>query len=151
MGNTKFDLIATSQKKGYRITMIVVIVLGLLLIGVGLILRLTITQAVMPNKLELVSMPGLEGTNGSFSTTISQNEYFVLNTGTNGQALAQGITFTLDSEAAKFLEPIPTAYRDSKPFQLVIKDNAPTNATGMLTINCGSIPPIIVVITYIAK
>lgn len=150
MGNTKFDLIATSQKKGYRITMIVLAVLGLLLIGVGLIMRLSVTSAVMPNKLELVSMPGLEGASGSFSATISQDEYFVVSTGTNDKVLAQGITFTLDDEAAKFLKPIRTAYRDGL-FQLVIADDAPTNTTGTLTIGCGSMPKITVVITYVKK
>lgn len=150
MGNAKFDLIATSQKKGYRIAMIVLVVLGLLLIGVGFILRMTITKAVMPNKLELVSMPGLEGTNGSYSTTIAQDEYFVVSTGTGDKALAQGITFTLDSEAAKFLQPIPTAYHDGL-FQLVLKDDAPSDTTGTLTIGCGSMPKITVVITYVKK
>ena len=150
MGKGNFDLIATSQKKGYRIAMIVLVVLGLLLIGIGLVSRLTVTQTVMPNKLELVTMPGLDRTNGNYTATIAQDEYFVINTGTNGQALAQGITFTLDSEAAKFLKPIATAYHDGL-FQLLLKDDAPDQTTGTLTISCGSMPKIVVVITYAQK
>lgn len=151
MGKTGFDLIATSQKKGYRIAMIVVIVLGLVLIGVGLLLRLGITTTVMPNRLTLVSMPGLEGIPGTYQATITQNEYFVVSTGTNGKALSQPITFTLDADAAQFLQPIPDAYSDKKPFQLVIKNNAPTNVKGTLIIRCGSMQPIRVAIAYVAK
>lgn len=151
MGNTGFDLIATSQKKSYRIAMVIVIVLGLLLIGGGLLLRLGVTKTVMPNRLTLVSMPGLEGIPGTYHATIAQNEYFVVSTGTNGQALSQAITFTLDEDAAQFLQPIPAAYRDNQVFQLIIKDGARTNSTGHLTIACGSMPPIRVAITYVAK
>ena len=147
----KFDLITASKTRKYKVIVAVVLVLGVLLLGGGLLMRMMVTPAVTPNGLEIDSLSGLRQKNGLNVCTISIDQTFVVSVGRDMDApLVNPITFTLDENAKQFMEvwdiadqkPITEAYY-AGVFQIHIKDNAPTEIngkqpTGNLTIRCGS-------------
>lgn len=149
----KFDWIATSKTKKYKIITAVVLVIGVLFLGLGLLMQNMQTAAVVPNRLEIVdgTLSGLVG--GKLNTyNISQDETIVLTTGTvDGRPLTTPIEFFLLDGAEEFLEiydstntkPITSSHY-SGLFYLHIRDNAPgpdennIYPSGILRITCGS-------------
>lgn len=153
----KFDLIAASKTKKYKIITAVFLIIGILLLGLSLLLRTTLTSAVTPNALSLSQLSNLDGTGPlNYICTISEDEIFALSTGTpRDRALANPITFNLDEGASAFLEirDKSDSYAINQAnyqgmFWLHIREDAPAFVTniigeneepsGYLTITCGS-------------
>lgn len=98
----KFDLITASKTKKYKIITAVVLVLGVLMLVGGILLHGSLTSAVTPNDLRVVPQT-LSGYDGE-TCTLSQDETFVLSTGTlQNRPLTEAIKFKLDEDAQKFL------------------------------------------------
>ena len=156
----KFDLIAASKTKRYRIIMIVLIVVGLLFLGLGLLLMATITPTTLASRLD-VEFSGREGANGNYTANISQNTYLNIITGTTiDQALTDPVTFTLDDNAQQFLavanyagtEQI-TAMHYAGYCQLILRnpDEIPDDiGEGTLIIQCGT-RQVRITFTYVPK
>lgn len=155
----KFDFIAASKTKKYKITASVILVVGVLCLAISIFLRSTLTSAITPNSLTIVkdSLSGLDGMGPlNYTCTISQDETLRLSTGTpQERALANAITFIIDDDAKAFLEvrdkTNSTKINSSNYqglFYLHIKDNAPeyvkdnnnqdVRPSGNLTIKCAS-------------
>ena len=151
----KFDLITASKTRKYKIVTSVVLILGLIFLGLGLLLKGGVTQAVIPNSLEISELSGLTQKNGELLCDISIDQSFIVNTGTvDGRALVEPITFTLMDGAEKFLVvcDATNTYQVSQDYypglyHLRIRSNAPeyinqngslVRPTGKLRITCGS-------------
>ena len=149
----KFDLIAASKTKKYKIITSIVLVIGILCVAISLLLRSMLTPAILPKSLEIHSLSGLTDAG---TCVISQDQIFNLSTGTpQDRALSQPIQFILDAGASSFLEvydktnsyPINSANYQGM-FYLHIKNNAPeyvkdqnnqdVRPSGKLTIKCGA-------------
>ena len=104
----KFDLITASKTKKYKIISAVVLVIGILLLGTSILLHSMLSSAVTPNALTIMdkSLSGLNGKGPiNYTCTISQDEPFVLTTGTpQDRGLANPILFEIDDDAKTFLE-----------------------------------------------
>ncbi len=148
MGKTKFDLIAASKKKSYKIIMGSILAFGAVLMIFGFILLATVTPTVMPKSLD-VEMSGLNG-EGPYTKTITQDTWITINTGTDDSALEVPIVFTLDENAKLFIEDIMPMYRAGMT-KLILKDTFETGDTGTLTITCGSMPRIVITLTAKAE
>ena len=136
----KIDLITASKKKSYRITIIVLLVVGVLCLGVGFIMQATLTSAVTPNRLN-VTFPNRQPTSlpNHYQAVISRDIALEIDTGTSTRTLAQPIIITLDEAASQFLTaPVTTTYHDEKPLWLNINDTAQDGAQGSVTVSCGS-------------
>lgn len=149
----KFDLITASKTKKYKIITGVILGLGVLILAISLLMKSLVTQAVVPNSLNIENLSNLQGNH----CIISNDQCFTLSTGTTpGRALADPIKFTLLDGADAFLEvrddtdrnAINTSYYNGL-FYLHIRENAPTwvenssdgtlvRPTGILRITCGS-------------
>ena len=147
----KFDLIAASKTKKYKIIFGVVLALGILLFVGGIILHSTLTQAVTPNSLSIQFLSGLDNS----ECIISQDEGFALYTGTEtNRPLANPIIFELDQDAQQFVEIRDKkneskidSYRYQGLFYLHVLPSAIDNATGKLKIHCGS-KSLLIKLTY---
>ena len=99
----KFDLITASKTKKYKIITAVVLLIGVAFLGLGWLLKSTVTAAVTPNDLTI-----MEGTLSNYDGTnciLSQDEAFVLSTGTLPDSpLSDPIIFTLDAGASRFVQ-----------------------------------------------
>ena len=145
----KFDLVTASKTKKYKIITGVILGIGVVLLLLSLLLKGSVTQAVVPNTLMINNLSNLKGTGPTgYTCVISQNETFTLSTGTTqGRALATPIKFTLLNGAKDFLEIQDSSYYDGL-FTLRIRNNAPAfvendfgqmvRPTGTLRITCGS-------------
>jgi len=145
----KFDLITASRTKKYRVITAVVLVFGLLLMGLGLLLRGFVTETKAPNDLQISELSGLNY--GNYTCNITTDQSFILRTGTEmDQALSTPITFKVYGGAEQFLEvqdmhrnPITRASRPGM-FYLHVRTNCPEfteyneRPTGKLLITCGS-------------
>lgn len=146
----KIDLITASKKKSYRITIVVLLVVGVLCLGVGFIMQATLTSAVTPNRLNVV-FPGRQPTSlpNHYQVVISKDIGLEIDTGTGTRTLAQPIIITLDEGASQFLTaPVTTTYHDEKPLWLNVTPDAALNGTkGTVTVSCGSFR-IVIEVTY---
>lgn len=136
MGKTKFDLIAASKRKRYRITWIVLAVVGLLLLGLGFLLMNTVSSTTTPNRLD-VEFSGKDGTRPHYTATISQDTWLRVDVGVGDQALTDPIEFQYYNGADQLFNPLPSAHRAGM-FYLTLKDTAVDGATGIIIVKCGS-------------
>lgn len=136
MGKTKFDLVAASKRKGYRIAIIVLSVVGVLLLGLGFILMGTVTKTTTPNRLD-VTFSGQTGDRPYYYATISQSTWLQVDCGVGDQALTDPIRFLYNAEAAAMFEPIADAHR-AGVFWLQLKDDIEDGKKGIVQIWCGS-------------
>ncbi len=149
----KFDLITASKTKKYKIITGVILGLGILILAISLLMKSMVTQAVVPNSLNIGDLSGLRGN----QCIISNDQSFILSTGTTpGRALADPIKFSLLDGADAFVEVRDSADRNAIStsyyngiFYLHIRENAPAwvenssdgtkvRPTGTLRITCGS-------------
>lgn len=136
MGKTKFDLIAASKRKGYRIAIIVLAVVGVILLALGFILKSTVTATTTPNRLD-VTFSGQEGNRPFYNATITQDTWLQVDCGVGGKALTDAIRFLYDADASTMFEPIADAHRDGM-FWLQLKDDINDGQKGVVQIWCGS-------------
>ena len=136
MGKTKFDLIAASKRKSYRITIIILSVIGVLLLAVGFILMGTLTTTTTPNRLD-VTFSGQEGSRPYYTATITQSTWLQVDCGVGTQALTDPIRFLYDADANEMFEPIADAHRAGM-FWLQLKDGIEDGKEGIVQIWCGS-------------
>lgn len=136
MGKTKFDLIATSKRKGYRIAMIVLVVVGILVLAIGLILKGTVTDTTTPNRLD-VSFSGQTGNRPHYTATIAVDTWLTVDVGVGDKALTDPIIFEYHDGADQLFEPLPNAHRAGL-FELKIKHTAVNGQTGTVQVRCGS-------------
>ena len=136
MGKTKFDLIAASKRKGYRIAIIVLSVVGVLLLAVGFILMGTVTATTTPNRLD-VSFSGQTGKRPCHTATIAVDTWLQVDCGVGDQALTDPIVFEYYFGADDLFEPMPNTHRAGM-FYLRIKDTAVDGQTGTIQVRCGS-------------
>ena len=136
MGKTKFDLVAASKRKGYRSAIIVLAVLGVILLGLGFILKGTVTTTTTPNRLD-VRFSGQEGSRPFYTATIAVDTWLQVDCGVGTKALTDPIVFEYYFGADDLFEPIPSTHRAGM-FYLQIKDTAVSGQTGTIQIRCGS-------------
>ena len=136
MGKTKFDLIAASKRKGYRIAIIVLAVVGIILLGIGFLLRGTVTATTTPNRLD-VTFSGQTGARPYYTATIAVDTWLHVDCGVGDQALTDPIVFEYFDGANDLFEPIAKAHRAGM-FYLRLKDTAVDGQTGTVRIRCGS-------------
>jgi hypothetical protein len=136
----KFNIIAFSKTKKYKIIMFSLMALGSVLVIVGFIMMSSVSKTTLPRKLSLEALSGAQlvaGTENEYNVVLSQDEVIVVLTGTGTQVLSKPITFTPNANCKLLIESIAPMYREG-PTMLRIKPSAPNHSTGTLVISCGS-------------
>jgi hypothetical protein len=147
----KFDIIAFSKTKAYKITLFSVLGLGLVLIIIGLVMMMMVTPTTVPNRLS-VEMSGLgeipDGLQGQYQVTLSKDTPIIIYTGTGRTVLESPIIFDLDEDAVNIIEQIEPMRREGDTM-IKLKSAAPNHSEGWLTIRCGSYVAKIRITTYL--
>jgi hypothetical protein len=131
------DLVALSNKKPFKISIIAALILGAVLITISIIILGQKVEKVFPNALN-VSMSNLTKIQQNiYEKRIKVDEYIFIDVKTKNP-LIEPITFTIDANAGKFIQPIAPLFYSGWT-KIKIKNNTIASDTpGILTIRCAS-------------
>jgi len=147
----KFNIVAFSKTKKYKIIMFSVMALGAIMAILGVIMMAQMSKTGFPRTLELKALAGAEqvaGQENQYNVKISNDQPIVIYTGTGDLVLASPITFVFDEACDAILEPVAPMYREGVTM-LRLKETAQNHASCTVRITCGSEKAIILYIeTY---
>ncbi|MDR1917604.1 MAG: hypothetical protein LBQ05_01315 [Christensenellaceae bacterium] len=148
----KFNIVAFSKSKKYRIIMISLMSFGAILAGVGFIMYSSVSKQTPPRHLSLVTLSNaipVQGRTSEYTVKLSQDEAIVISTGTTDMVLSSPIEFIRNDSrypsCVDIIEPIAPMYREG-PTMLRLKKDAINHSSGVLVIRCGGETEIILYI-----
>ncbi|MDR0383727.1 MAG: hypothetical protein LBH47_00165 [Christensenellaceae bacterium] len=131
------DFVALSNKKPFKISIIASLILGTILIAVSMIILGQKVEKVFPNALNVSMSNIIKKQQNIYEKEIRVDEYIFIDAKTKNP-LIEPITFTLDSNASQFIQPIAPLFYSGWT-KIRIKNNNTANRTqGILTIQCAS-------------